>query len=359
MADEEPRRIELRIPFATLLKVALFVLLVLIVRRLAPLLLLVVIATLVSIILTPAQRWMEQHGVRRGIAILLIAIIVFGAFAAFLVIVVPRTAAQSAELVKKVPELGQHVIRIWPAGAPYVQTLLGDLQKPPNPHQTKQYLIRGMSVGRYVVSGIAALVFTLVLSLYFVLDGKRLLAWLVSFGPRQQRKKLAQTFEEVRPVVFAYMRGQLITSFASFFAALAVLLPMHVPGAWFLAILALIGDFIPVVGFIASLIPAVLLALTVSPTAALIVLAGYMGYQALENYLIAPRVYGRAMELSNATVLLGIACGGILLGPIGAILILPFLAAYPSVERIWLADYLADGTVERHEAVEQGATNVV
>lgn len=355
MADE----VRLKIPFATMLKVALFLLLVFIVRKLAPLILIVVVASLVAVVLAPAQRWLEGHHVRRGIAILIIAVVVFGLVLAFLMIVVPQTAAESAQLVKKLPDLAQHVVRIWPGGRPYIEPLLGNVQKPPDPSQARAWLRKGAMFGRYALSGVAALLFTLVVALYFVLDGRKLIAWLISFGPREQRKKLKQTMEEVRPVVFAYMRGQLITSTLSFLVSIATLLPLHVPGALVLAVLAFVGDFVPVIGFIASLVPAVLLALSVSPTAALIVLAAYVGYQMFENYMIAPRVYGRAMELSRTAVLLGIAAGGALLGPLGAILILPFLSAYPSIERIWLADYLADGTVERHEAVGEGKTNVV
>jgi predicted PurR-regulated permease PerM len=148
------------------------------------------------------------------------------------------------------------------------------------------------------------------------------------------------------------MRGQLITSTLSGLTAIAVLWPLHVPAAVGLAVLSFVGDFVPVVGFIASLIPAVLLAMLRGPKAALIVAAVYFGYQIVENYIISPKVYGKAMRISTLTVLLTIIVGGILLGPIGAIILLPVAAAYPAIERIWLQKHLPAETIERHDAIE-------
>jgi predicted PurR-regulated permease PerM len=107
-----------------------------------------------------------------------------------------------------------------------------------------------------------------------------------------------------------------------------------------------------VVGTIAMIAPAALLALTVSPLRAMLVVAAYLAYHLIENYLIIPRVYGNQMRLSTLTVILAIAVGGTLQGVIGALLALPIAAAYPIVERIWLRDQLPSDTVERHEELQ-------
>jgi predicted PurR-regulated permease PerM len=352
-----PHRIELRIPFATLVKVALFILLCLIVIRLKPLILMTIVAGLLAVVLTPFDQWLEKR-MRRGLAMTLIALLLFGLVAAFLTIVIPQTAAQGSDALKELPRLAQKVKQIWPGGAPYVDTMMAELKGSPQPQQMRQWLTRGMTLGRYALGALTALLFTLVLALYFVVDGKRALAWAVTFAPREQRRELVDAIEEARVVVFAYMRGQLITSTLSFAVAASVLLALRVPAALPLAVLAFIGDFIPVAGFVISLVPAVLLALTVSPTAALIVAAVYFAYQMCENYLISPRVYGRQMELSTLAVLLAIAVGAALMGPIGAILILPFASAWPTIEKIWLADRLPEDTIAQHDALESGGEAV-
>jgi predicted PurR-regulated permease PerM len=351
------REINLRIPFSTLLKVALFLLGVMMVMRLKPLLIMIVLAAFIAVVLTPFAHWLERF-MRRGVAIAIVAFALFGAVIFFFVLIVPQTASQGTALLEQAPVLANRAMTAWPAGAPYIRSLLTEIQKPPKPDQVRQWLTKGMVAGRVALTAITAILFTLVLAIYFVVDGKRLLAWLISFAPPPQRRKLALTFEEVRPVATAYMRGQLTTSTLSFVAALAVLMPFQVPATMPLAVLAFVGDFIPVVGFVIALVPAVALASTVSPTAAIVVAAGYVAYQLLENYVISPRVYGRQMELSTIAVLLAITVGGALLGPIGAILILPVVASYPPIEKIWLRDRLPSDTIARHDALEEGGDEV-
>jgi predicted PurR-regulated permease PerM len=349
---QSPAIVELRIPFVTLLKIALFALLAYIVIQLVPLLLMIFVGTLLAVVLSASADWMESKGMLRGVAIAISAMMMLGAFVFLLAFVIPQMIGELQGLVKKAPEIAQRINGRFPATAPYINSVVAAVQRPAKPQDVRQWLTRGVVAGRYAVEGLTAIGFTLVLAIYLVIEGKRALAWMVSFAPDEQRRKLVLTAEEVHPVMLAYMRGQLITSTASAVAALAVLLPLRVPAALALAALAFVGDFIPVIGFIASIVPAVLLALLVSPTAALIVVAVYLGYQALENYVIAPRVYGKTMRLSTLAVLLAIAVGGILLGAIGAILILPVFAAYPAVERIWLKRHLPAGTVEKHEKIE-------
>jgi len=100
---------------------------------------------------------------------------------------------------------------------------------------------------------------------------------------------------------------------------LIVLTILDVPAALLLALLAGVCDFVPVLGFIVSAVPAVLLALTVSTTTAVIVAAAYGGYHIAENYFIGPKVYGGQLRLSNLAVLLAFAIGAELFGIIGGL----------------------------------------
>jgi predicted PurR-regulated permease PerM len=126
-----------------------------------------------------------------------------------------------------------------------------------------------------------------------------------------------------------------------------------VPAALLLAVLAFVCDFVPVLGFIVSSVPAVLLALSVSATTAVIVAGVYVAYHMAENYVIGPKVYGGQLRLSNLAVLLAFAAGAELFGIVGALLALPIAAMYPCVEDVWLRDYLGRDAVEAHRRIEQ------
>ena len=100
--------------------------------------------------------------------------------------------------------------------------------------------------------------------------------------------------------------------------------------------------------FICSSVPAVVLALTVSPLVALIVAGLYVGYHLIENYYIGPKVFGGRLRLSHLAVILAFAVGAEVGGIVGAILALPVAAMYPVLEQVWLKDYLGRDAVETH-----------
>ena len=82
------------------------------------------------------------------------------------------------------------------------------------------------------------------------------------------------------------------------------------------------------------------------------VLALYIVYHAIENYVIAPLVYGDRLRLSNVSVVLAFAVGAELAGVVGAVIALPIAAAYPAIERIWLKNRLGNQVIAEHEALE-------
>jgi predicted PurR-regulated permease PerM len=131
------------------------------------------------------------------------------------------------------------------------------------------------------------------------------------------------------------------------------MLLLHVPGALLLAVIAGIADFVPVLGFVASVIPAAALALTVSPHTALLTLVLYALYHGIENYFLAPWAYGSRLRLSDLAVILAFVVGAELAGVIGALIALPVAALYPTVERIWLRDQLPRETLSEHQALSQ------
>jgi len=95
--------------------------------------------------------------------------------------------------------------------------------------------------------------------------------------------------------------------------------------------------------------------LTISSSTAFLVFVLYGAYHLFENYFIVPKVYGKKLELSTLVVLLAIMAGGLVAGIPGAIAILPFAAAYPAIERIFLTDKLEPDTVRKHEQMNNGA----
>ena len=111
----------------------------------------------------------------------------------------------------------------------------------------------------------------------------------------------------------------------------------------------LVSQFLPVVGtYLAGILP-VLITFLDSPLKAAIVIGFIVVYQQVENYVFAPRITARTMELHPA-IAFGAALGGAaLLGPIGAILALPAAA---------MMQALAGEAGRRYEVIDNDLTAI-
>jgi predicted PurR-regulated permease PerM len=92
-------------------------------------------------------------------------------------------------------------------------------------------------------------------------------------------------------------------------------------------------DLIPQVGATIAAVILVAVALTVSTPAAIGMLVIQLIYQQVENYVVYPVVYRRAVELSPFTTIVAVLIAGSLLGVVGAILAVPFAAVIKIVLR--------------------------
>jgi predicted PurR-regulated permease PerM len=151
--------------------------------------------------------------------------------------------------------------------------------------------------------------------------------------------------------------GQLITSLLSFAYVLVALSLLHVPSALMLATLAGIFDVLPVLGFFIAVIPAMIFALPISGSTAIYVLLLYMLYHTIENYFIVPAIYGKRLRVSGLVVLITLISAGLLAGVEGAVAILPLVASYPIIERIWLRKFVGTATIAEHAVQDNEETS--
>jgi predicted PurR-regulated permease PerM len=178
-----------------------------------------------------------------------------------------------------------------------------------------------------LVSGTLDAIFALIVALYLTVDNRRILAYLVGFLPTDRRVQAQEVAGRIGVRFGGWVRGQLLLSAIVGLVILAGLSVIGVRYAFLLALLAAIGEAIPLVGPVFSAVPAVVIAFTQSPVQGFLTLALYVVVQQLENHLIVPRVMGRAVELHPLAVILALLTGGELLGVTGAILSVPVAAA--------------------------------
>jgi predicted PurR-regulated permease PerM len=316
--------------------------------KLATLIAIVLGSVVIAVACDPAVAWLQRRRVPRWLG----SALVVGAIATVVVVFFMGTgsslASQGREVLEDLLKFRQTLANILPR--PLAKAVRGGGTLSSDAELIAEYAVQA---GQIIATAVLGAVVVAILTLYLLIEGRTTWAWLVAYVPARNRDRVQETAEAARQAVLHYVVGNVLTSI---FAAVVVyigLTILKVPAALLLAALAGICDFVPVLGFIVSAVPAVLLALTVSVTTALIVGAIYVAYHAIENYLIAPHVYGDRLRLSNLAVLLAFAVGAGLFGVIGALLALPIAAMYPCIEDIWLRDYLGRDAVNRHRRIER------
>jgi len=297
-----------------------------------------VVAIIIAIALDPVVCYLERYRVPRWLgacgSVMLLAALAAAMIGAGWVSI----AQQSRFIADNLIEFSRQIRASFPA----IERLLPTAEQ----GGLGQY---ALTFGRSAANAVAMFVVALVLTVYLLIEWKSTVEWLMAFVPQDHRPKVRRTLADARATVFSYVVGNALTSVITAVATFVALVLLKVPAALVLAIIAGLFDFIPVVGFLLSLGITALLAATVSVTAVWGVIAFYVVFNAVENYFIAPKIYGHELELSKLAVLIAVAVGGQLGGVMGALLALPIAAIYPIIERLWLRDQLNSDTVEIHK----------
>ena len=342
------QRIEVHIPIISILKVFGALLCAFAVYVLWPLLLLVFLALFLAVTLHSFVDWLDTKRMKHWLSLLLVIGGLVGVLSVGIALLVPALLEQAGTFGHNFPHLRQEVLNQIPPAWGLRQSL-EHLLDTTNWSAADPWFGHFMSAGSVAINGLADISLVLVIALYLLIDGGKTYEWLLAFFSPLHRRKLRITGLEISKVIFGYVSGQVITSVLVMIYTFVVLSALHVPGALTLAILAGILDILPILGFILSTVPAVLLSLAVSPKTALAVLILYLAFHVLENYLIVPKIYGKSLRLSTLTVLLGLLVGALLAGIPGSLAALPVIASYAAIERIWLKPFLRDGVCEKHE----------
>ena len=178
-------------------------------------------------------------------------------------------------------------------------------------------------VGELVVGTLLALIVTF----FFLKDGRRFVDRAVLVAPASRRSLTRRALERAWEAAGGYLRG---AAGLGIVESIIIGITLLLVGAKLVAAVMLItflAAFVPIVGAITAGVIAVLVALVTAGTVpALIVAAVAIVVQQIDNEVLAPVIYGRAVRLHPLVVLLGIAAGGSLFGLVGTVFAVPVLA---------------------------------
>jgi predicted PurR-regulated permease PerM len=295
----------------------------------------VLLALILAAGLTPLVDWLADRRLPRGLAVLLIYLALILLLVGLGVLVVPLMVDEVEQLALNAPRYGDQVLdrmrelrEQYPFLPPLDEQLAAQLRGLGS--QIGLIASQALTVARValgIFSGLLNAVLVLILTLYFVVFGQTIRAYLLSFVPPARRPRLVEITDRMGRRMGGWLLGQIVLSMSIGVVSYIGLSVLGVRYAIFLAVVAAIGEAIPNFGPILSTIPAVLVALTQSPLLALATLALYIGIQQLENNLLVPKIMERAVELHPFATIIALLVGVELMGIIGAILSVPVTAA--------------------------------
>jgi predicted PurR-regulated permease PerM len=179
-----------------------------------------------------------------------------------------------------------------------------------------------LSMGNWLGS-LFDVIMSIVLVVYFILEGDHAYRWFLSFFPPQRRKRLDSTLKRTEMRIDKWLIGQGSLMLILGLCSTVVFLCLHVRYAYALGVLAGLLNIIPVVGAALTILLAILVAVIDSWSSALGVAIFYLIYIQIENSYLIPRIMKNSVDLPGLAILVALLIGSALEGILGAMVAVP------------------------------------
>jgi predicted PurR-regulated permease PerM len=296
-------------------------------------LLIVYVAVLFAVGFSPIVRIIERQKflpiakrLPRWFAILILYLAILGTIGIVLSLIFPPLVRQSQALYDRLPEIfdkGQQYL-IDKGWLKEHLTIREAVERAPGTGGDAVQKVSS-AIAR-VAGGIFGIFTILILTFYLLVDSWNMREQALRLFPPKHRARVDAASRRVMVKVSAWLGGQLLLAGALGTTSAIGLWALGIPFFYVLALLAAMGEFIPIVGAILSAIPALAVAATISGQKTLFVLIFFVVQHQIENHVLVPKIMSRQVGVSPVTVIVAILIGGSLLGIVGAILAVPTAA---------------------------------
>jgi putative heme transporter len=264
-----------------------------------------------------------EKGMPRTLAVL----IVYAAFVATLIaagwFAWPRIIGQAEQFVAEAPDLAERLPRILREWDPTEDHRLVEAAQ----QALDQFTGIIVAIPMALISSTVTVGLVIVLSAYWLITAPALGRFTRSLVPPSHSAQFEDVTGELRSSVGGFVRGEVIMAIIVGVLTYAGLTIIGVEYAAVLALVAAIGELIPVVGPILASIPAIIIALFDSPTQALIVAGFYIVLQQVESNVLLPQVMRHTAHVPPLLSVVALFAGAELGGLLGAIVAIPLSGA--------------------------------
>ncbi len=285
------------------------------------------VALLIAALIDPFAHWFERHRVPRGLGVLIIYILLFAIIAGVIILIAPPLFDQLTDLARNVEgplasALGAlEDVRLFTEQYGLTQNIANSFASVQEGLAQAAGHVFNTIAG--IFGGIASFILVLVLAFYMVVEEGAARRLFRHVTPRRYRPYIAGLMGRMQDKLGSWLRGQIVLMVIIGVMTYIGLLIIGVDFPLVLALFAAIAEIVPYAGPIISAVPAIIIAFSMSPVKALIVLLLYVGIQQLENTVLAPKIMQKSVGLNPLVSIFSIMVGFRLGGLVGALLAIP------------------------------------
>lgn len=199
-------------------------------------------------------------------------------------------------------------------------------------------LSKALAVAQGFFSGLMNVLLVVLMAAYFVANGPETSRWGMSFVPLAYQPRLRQALVRGGDRAQRWLTGQMLLMLILGSSSTVVFALLHVRYFYALGLFAGIANFVPVVGPIATVLVAGVVAALDSWTKVLGVVIFYLVYQQIENAYLSPAIMKAKVGLPGIAVIVALAIGGALAGIPGALVAVPSAAIIATLVDEYVTD---------------------
>ncbi|HQS30371.1 AI-2E family transporter [Polaromonas sp.] len=267
-------------------------------------------------------------------------LLLFGAAAWLLA---PDVTGQASELARRLPEAATK-LRDDALGYDWVVRLVGQMETLQASLPSSSRLVNfAAGAVASTVGALGNILLAFVVGVFLAINPRIYVGGLLRLVPPRRRARAQEVLAETESTLAAWLIAKLLSMAAIGVLTLLGLWLIGIDLALVLALIAAMLSFIPNVGPVLALVPAVLIALVAGPDEVLYVVSLYVGVQIVESYVLTPYLQQKMLELPPALTVGTQVLLGVLAGALGVILATPLTAAAVVMTRMWyVEDLLGD-----------------
>lgn len=295
---------------------------------------------LLAIFLRTLATWLADAtglSVGRALAVVVLALAGSAGLAAWMY--APNLADQSDQLTQKLPQAGADLAS-WLRQYTWGRWLLDQLSSGASNGDVTR---RAATALNSLIRGGVAVVVILFTGLYLAAEPTVYVRGFLHLIPPRHRLRAAETLYASAHVLRWWLVGQALAMTVVGLAMGIGLAVIGVELAFLLGVLAGLFEFVPLVGPLIALGPALLMALAGGTQQALYVLVLYGIVQAAESYVLTPLVQRKAIKLPPVITISAQVALSWAAGPVGLLIAVPLTAVVlVSTQTLYVQDQLGD-----------------